>query len=213
MRSCGLGCTQAPRPPRGRARRRRDGERPRARVPRTSPGRLPASRGLRPHERRRRQAGSGASPPGCFLPPGRNELTSAGLGTRQRPAAPGLRHVSAARAPGPEGGGGAPAGQAARATGAVPPPGGPAEESRRPGRGRRSQGRPEDALRAHLGGEPRPGRKWPPCAAIEPHLLSQLLPQTPYHPPSCAPHRCRATASSSSILAAGCKLLPNTMDF
>lgn len=163
--------------------------------------------GGRPAPARARLAAS--SPP----PPGRNELTSAGLGTRQRRAAPGLRLVSAARAPGPEGGGGAPAGQAARATGAVPPPGGPAEESRRPGRGRRSQGRPEDALRAHLGGEPGPGRKWPPCAPIEPHLLSQLLPQTPYHPPSCAPHRCRATASSSSILAAGCKLLPNTMDF
>ena len=54
-------------------------------------------------------------------------------------------------------------------------------------------------LRTHLGGEPGPGRKWPPCAPTEPHLLSQEVLRTPYHPPSCAPHRCRATASSSSI--------------
>lgn len=221
MRSCGLGCLQALRPPRGRGRQRRDGERPRAHVPRISPGRLPASRGLPPQEKGG-EAGRLRREPAWLLPspPGRNELTSARPGNaaeaRSSGAPAGLARPSSS--PGRRRGG-HPKRQAARANEAVPPPGGPAEESRRPGRGRRSPGpAPEDALKDPPGRAARAraeiatlrlDRASPPFAAAPPNSLSPSL----LCSPSLQSNYFLQHHPRFFTLTAGCKLLPNSVDF
>lgn len=136
---------------------------------------------------------------------GRNELTSAGLGTRQRRAAPGLRLVSAARAPGPEGGGRARGPGGARHWSPLPPPGG--VPRRAGGRGRAPKTRPPGRCAKSPPGRS-PGRAQ--MATLRPIGLTSFHPAAPpkllITLPPVLPIAARQRFLSS-ILAAGCKLL------
>ena len=148
--------------------------------------------------------GPPASSPASPFPAGRHELTSAPPGNAAEGGPP-PRGSGPSRPPGPQPWSeerGAGRAQAARAPGALPPPGGPAEESRQPGRGRQSPGSAPEGAREDppgKGARTGPGRKCASCAGTEPHL----------HPPRLNPNNSppslrwspspQGTASSSSL--------------